>query len=67
MTGTERFGQRVESAYCASCGPTRAVWTGEKTRECWECGQMVYDDRETFETVGKQLGGRFAATGGESS
>lgn len=58
---SERRTERIETAYCASCGETKAVWTGPKQRECIDCGQTVYDDHETFETVGRQLGGRFSA------
>lgn len=56
---------RVDSVYCASCGETMGVWTDPKHRECVECGQLVYDDRETFETVGQGLGGRFVVSRGE--
>jgi NADH pyrophosphatase NudC (nudix superfamily) len=48
---SERRTERIETAYCASCGETKAVWTGPKQRECIDCGQTVYDDHETFETA----------------
>lgn len=54
-----RFGNRVESAYCAACGETLGVWLDAKHRECWQCGQTVYDDHDSFVATGEQLGGRF--------
>jgi len=60
----EKATERIETAYCASCGETKAVWTDPKHRECIACGQTVYDDYETFETVGGQTGGRFSANNG---
>lgn len=67
MTNSEQLSSeisRVGSVYCASCGDTLGVWTDAKHRECVDCGNIVYDDRETFEDVGKSLGGRFAVAGG---
>ena len=58
---------RVESAYCASCGETKAVWTGPKHRECIQCGSVVYDDHETYIKVGKQIGGRYVDTATDRS